>query len=220
MDRGRGFEALRSTGGSCERGRAGRAGNMGGWSSSTLSELLGGVLNGESLSAVLRLPGGEPAADTAAGDVGARVGSTKGFCGWLINCCEGILGLSERLMGGGAALCAAATAATETPETTTGAISRTVSRWSLSLLSSADRRGGGGDGGWEGESRGDLRASSVVAAVGVGVCGRLGILGSRGDEEGDKGALTTESGLRKKLDWSTAEGARLPARPLGGDCGG
>ena len=192
MERGRGLTfGLRSTDGSCDRGRAG---SMGGWSSSRLSELpLGGVLNGESFSAMMRLDGGEPLGGGASDLAGCGMNGVK--------CCDGILGLSVRLMGGGAAL---------------GGGSFCWSRWSRSRFNSADRRGGGGDGGCDGDKRGDLRESVVD-----GVCGRLGTLGRRGDEEGERGALlATESGLRKKLDWSVPDGARLPARPMGGECGG
>jgi hypothetical protein len=83
----------------------------------------------------------------------------------LIVFCDGIFGLSARFTGGGTI--------------------RIGSR--RSRLSSADLRGGGGDGGCEGLSCGD-RPRSIV----VGVCGRLGILNARGDTIGEAG-FTRES---------------------------
>ena len=98
----------------------------------------------------------------------------------------GIFGFSARFTGGGAGL---------------------VSR---SLLNSPDRRGGGGDGGCDGVSRGDLRRSNV------GVSGRLGILKWRGDAAGDTG-FTMASAFRK-AGWSPV--AIFSSLPLGGDWGG
>ena len=78
---------------------------------------------------------------------------------------------------------------------------------SRSLLSSAERRGGGGEGGWEALSRGDFRGSRT------GVCGRLGILKVLA-ADGD--ALGPVSGLTKLGRSPTAISVPL----LGGDCGG
>jgi len=72
-------------------------------------------------------------------------------------------GFSARFIGGGVGL---------------------VSLVSRSLLSSADRRGGGGDGGWEGTSLGDLRGSRI------GVCGRLGILNCFECPPGEEGFMS------------------------------
>jgi hypothetical protein len=84
-----------------------------------------------------------------------------------------IRGFSARFIGGGTAL-----------------VSRSRSR-SRSLLSSADRRGGGGEGGCDGASRGDLAASRM------GVCGvLLGILKERVGVAGEAD-LISESGFRK-----------------------
>jgi hypothetical protein len=89
-----------------------------------------------------------------------------------------------------------------------GFTSRSRSR---SLRSSADLRGGGGDGGLVNGSRGDLRGSDV------GVRDRLGILKGLDAPAGEEGAVTRLSGLRK------AElSARFSAEALcfGGDEGG
>lgn len=121
----------------------------------------------------------------------ARCGTSTGWLG-----CEKrekraapISGFSARLTGGG-----------------TGRPPSLVSR---SRLSSTDRRGGGGDGGFDGVRRGDLRGS------GTGVRGRLGILNGFVVVAGDEG-LTRESVLTKA--------GRSPVgnpRPLfGGECGG
>lgn len=102
-----------------------------------------------------------------------------------------IKGFSARLIGGG-----------------TGLPPSFVSR---SRRSSADRLGGGGDGGWEGVRRGDdLRGSRT------GVWGRAGILycfvAGTGDED-----LTSESVFTK----AGRSPVGTPPMPLfGGDCGG
>lgn len=98
---------------------------------------------------------------------------------------DGIKGLSARLIGGGVGL---------------------VSR---SRLNSAERRGGGGDGGWDGDILGDLRGSKV------GVCGRLGILNALGPVAGEAGceSLTSESVLTKCGRSPTA----ISKLPFGGD---
>lgn len=61
---------------------------------------------------------------------------------------------------------------------------------SLSRFSSADLLGGGGEGGCEAASLGDLLGSSI------GVWGLLGILNGRGDGDGVEGVARTESGFR------------------------
>ena len=168
----------------------GRAGSMGGAGSSSR---LSELLGGELKGDRLSWP--------------ARVGDT----GWPATCCgcDGILG---RGLSKGFALSVLGLSGEARPR-----------------LSSAERRrGGGGDGGCDGGRRGDRRASR--AARDVGVWGRLGTLGIRGDDDGDgdagfgagvgAGSLATESGLRKKPEWSAADGARLPARPFGGEWGG
>lgn len=102
---------------------------------------------------------------------------------------EGITGFSALLIGGGIGL---------------------VSLTSRSRLNSVDRRGGGGDGGWDGPKRGDLRGSRI------GVCGRLGIRKFLGPAAGDDG-LTRESVLRKPAR-SPTPGVSGPL--FGGECGG
>lgn len=82
----------------------------------------------------------------------------------------------------------------------------------VSLLNSADRLGGGGDGGCDPPARGE-RGRLTEAE---GVCGRLGILNCLGELPGVVGAAIA-SGLRKG-DWSVSP--RPVTRPLGGDWGG
>lgn len=77
--------------------------------------------------------------------------------------------------------------------------------------SSADRRGGGGEGGLKATTLGDLRGSRF------GVRERLGILKCLPGTAGDVAGLTTSSEF-KKLGWSLT--AMFRDRPLGGDCGG
>jgi len=79
---------------------------------------------------------------------------------------------------------------------------------SRSLLSSPERRGGGGDGGCDAAIRGDLPVSKI------GVCGRPGILNGFG-VAGDAG-FARESVLRKAGRSPTATSGPL----FGGDWGG
>lgn len=77
--------------------------------------------------------------------------------------------------------------------------------------SSADRRGGGGEGGLKATTFGDLRGSKL------GVRERLGILKFLPGTAGEVAGFTTSSEFRK-LGWSFT--AMFRCRPLGGDCGG
>lgn len=123
----------------------------------------------------------------------ARFGTSTGWlgCANREKRAAPISGFSARLTGGG-----------------TGRPPSLVSR---SRLSSTDRLGGGGDGGFEGVRRGDLRGSST------GVRGRLGILNGfvvvvvAGDE-----GLTRESVLTN----AGRSPVGNPTPLLGGECGG
>lgn len=77
--------------------------------------------------------------------------------------------------------------------------------------SSADRRGGGGEGGLKATTLGDFRGSRF------GVRERLGILKFFPGTAGEVAGFTTSSEFRK-LGWSFT--AMFRDRPLGGDCGG
>jgi hypothetical protein len=150
----------------------------GGVSIDGLDELLGGLLNGETSSSIF-------------------------LCSWFSSGAfgtgrEGIAGFSARLTAGGTSAGAeadgdgwAATLAT-----------------SLSLLSSVERRGGGGDGGFD-ERTGDLRDSTL------GLCDLLGGFGVT-----DGLALDEVAGAM--VAWLSAGGS--PANVLidgfAGDCGG
>jgi hypothetical protein len=86
-----------------------------------------------------------------------------------------------------------------------------------SRRSSVDLLGGGGDGGWEGVRRGDLRGSRMgVRGSRIGVCGRLGILNVLGPVPGDEGCFTNESVFRKPGRSPTVPSTDL----FGGDWGG
>ena len=149
---------------------------MGGDSSSGVPLLLGGLLNGETLSLFRRV-----------------LISNAWLASARYEDRDGISGFSALLTGGGI-----------------GFVSLTSRRISV------DRRGGGGEGGWEGVSRGDLRDSRMgVRGSNIGVCGRLGILKFRGPVAGDCG-LTSESVLRKP----TRSAPGTSPIFLGGDCGG
>jgi len=104
-------------------------------------------------------------------------------------------GFSARLTGGGISL---------------------TSLTSRSLLSSADLRGGGGDGGCDGVKRGDFRGSRTgVRGSKIGVWGRLGILKPLGPVDGETG-LIRESVCKNPALSPPGTSASL----LGGDCGG
>lgn len=131
-----------------------------------------GNAGGESSSLLLLLLGG-----LLKGETLSLVRPRTLLAGWLD--CEKrekraapISGFSARLIGGG-----------------TGLLTSLISR---SRLSSPDRLGGGGDGGWEGVCRGDVRGSRT------GVRGRPGILNCllAGADAGDEG-LTRESVFTK-----------------------
>lgn len=83
-----------------------------------------------------------------------------------------------------------------------------VSRW---RRSSADRRGGGGEGGLKAVTLGELRGSRPGERV------RLGILNCFAATAGEADGLTISSEF-KKLGWSFT--ATFRDLPFGGECGG
>lgn len=148
-------------------GRRGLLGSDGGDSSSTLAEpLLGGLLKGDTFSAMFVFASNDPS-------------TTHDFL-------DLVSGFSERCIGGGVS----------------------GSRW---RRSSADRRGGGGEGGLKTATFGELRGSRA------GGRGALVLMSCLPGTAGEGAGLTASSECKKR-GWSFA--AMLRYLPFGGEFGG